>query len=179
MPVIVAPTNPPRVVVVQRRATASVQMPARDAVITQAQQSVGTVTASTVAVEVGSRGPQGPKGDPGDTTFQRPAASVLSALRVVYEVGGAVAPADPHDADQVGAVVGLAVTAASAAGTLVDIQTRGAVDDAGWNWTDGPVFLGADGALTQTPPTAGWEVVVGWPLSPTRLNLTFDEPILL
>lgn len=65
MPIIVAPTNPPRVVVVQRRATASVQTPARYAVITQAQQSIGTVTASTVAVEVGSRGPQGPKGDPG------------------------------------------------------------------------------------------------------------------
>lgn len=130
-------------------------------------------------VEVVTRGPKGDKGDPGGTTFQRPASAALSALRVVYESEGAVAPADPADEYQVGQIVGLTVSAAGAAGVQVDIQSSGAVDDAGWSWTDGPVFLGADGALTQTPPTAGWEVVVGWPLSPTRLNLTFDEPILL
>lgn len=179
MPVIVAPRNPPRVVVVQRRATAAVQTPAREALIAQARESVKTVSANTRTVEVGSRGAQGPKGDPGGTTITRPAGEALSALRVVYELAGAAYMLDPTSDEQVGLIVGLALTAAPAAGAEVTIQALDVVEDASWSWAIGPVFAGPAGTLTQTPPSEGWEVVVGWASSPTRLLLSFDEPVLL
>lgn len=149
------------------------------AVVVERRRTVVVARPVSVAVPISSPGAQGPKGDPGGTTFQRPSAGPMSALRVVYEAGGAVAPADPQDGEQVGAIIGLAVTAAGAPGVPIDIQAQGAVNDAGWAWADGPVFLGPAGTLTQIPPDDGWEVVVGWALSPTRINLTFDEPIEL
>lgn len=182
MPVIVAQPNPPRVVVVERRNTATIQSPAREAIATVAtveRETVNTVATCTKAVEVFSRGPQGAKGDPGGTTVTRSAGEPLSALRVVYELAGKVFALDPADDTQVGLIVGLSLTAAVAAGADVTVQRFDAIEDAGWAWALGPVFAGPSGTLTQTPPETGWEIVVGWASSPTRILLSFDEPVKL
>lgn len=107
---------------------------------------------------------------------RRPAAEPVSALRVVFESPGGVAHLDPGEDDQVAAMLGLSITAGS--GEIV-VRTSGTIDDAGWSWVEGFVFAGPDGTLTQTPPTAGWEIVIGYAPSATRLNLTFDEPVKL
>lgn len=39
-------------------------------------------------------------------------------------------------------------------GTSVQIQQLGVVTEPSWAWADGPIFLGASGVLTQTPPVA-------------------------
>jgi len=110
----------------------------------------------------------------------RIAGETISALRMVYERDGSVYlldPTDPYSEDPQFAL-GVAVTAAQP-GDTVAVQRSGTIDDAGWTWTPGLVFVGPQGRLVQTPPTSGWELVVGFAPEETRLNLDIDEPVLL
>ena len=45
-------------------------------------------------------------------------------------------------------------TGAAANGAAVEAVAYGPLTEPSWNWTPGPVFLGADGLLTQIPPVA-------------------------
>lgn len=108
----------------------------------------------------------------------RPAAATVSALRLVSEGADGVRHLDPTDAASVAGMLGISITAGDA-GSAISIKAGGSIDDAGWSWSPGFVFAGPSGALTQVPPATGWEIVVGYAPSPTRLNLTFDEPVKL
>ena len=111
----------------------------------------------------------------------RPAAEPISALRLVSDHEDGVRPLDPTSSASVAAMLGVTVTAAGNAGEPVRLRTRvgDTIDDAGWSWVPGFVFAGPNGTLTQTVPTVGWEIVVGYAPWATRLNLTFDEPVKL
>lgn len=115
----------------------------------------------------------------GESTV-RTAGQTLSALRVVYERQGKVYLLDPSDpfSEDVQFMLGVTVSAAQE-GQDVIVQRSGTIDDAGWAWAEGLVFVGAAGTMTQTPPVAGWELVVGSAPSATRLNISFDEPVRL
>lgn len=131
-------------------------------------------------IEVGGRqGVPGPPGPAGGPDVQRAAGEPMSALRVVYESEGDVFLLDPTISAEVHALLGITTMAAGSAGATVSVRTLGSIDDAGWNWSEGLVFAGPNGTLTQTPPSSGWEIVIGYAPSPTRLNLTLDEPVLL
>lgn len=133
------------------------------------------ITSDTLDVENGS----GVAGNPRiNALVRRIAGDTVSALRVVFEDETGIAHLDPTDDDQVAALIGISITAGEE-GAEIRVRTSGTIDDAGWSWTPGFVFAGADGTLTQTPPVAGWEIVIGYAPSATRLNLTFDEPVLL
>lgn len=106
----------------------------------------------------------------------RTAGQTMSALRVVYESQGKVYLLDPLDDRHIDGMLGISLTAAQA-GEAVLVQRAGTVDNSGWMWSEGLVFLGANGVLTQIPPTVGWELVVGNAPSATRLNIDFDEPV--
>lgn len=77
-------------------------------------------------------------------------------------------------------VVGITLNAAILAGTVIVLKD-GAVEETSWSWTVGsPVFLGSNGLLTQTLPTApAFLQILGVPLSPTRLLVSIREPIVL
>jgi len=115
----------------------------------------------------------------GESTV-RTAGQVLSALRVVYERSGRVYLLDPTDpfSQDVQFMLGITVSAAQE-GEDVVIQRGGTIDQAGWTWSEGLIFVGPAGLMTQTPPTVGWELVVGFAPEATRLNIDFDEPIKL
>ncbi|WP_231656668.1 hypothetical protein [Pseudomonas californiensis] len=102
---------------------------------------------------------------------------MVSALRVLYESQAKVFTVNPLT-ESVQQVIGVSITGGSP-DSEITIQTMGFIDDLAWSWTEGLVFCGPDGSLTQIPPTAGWELVVGFASSATRLNLDFDEPVLL
>lgn len=140
------------------------------------------LTAAQEVIEVarqGPPGPQGPIGPAGGAAFERQSAGALSALRVVWEdESGAVRPLDYRDEDHIDLIAGLTLTGTPAAGA-VTVQRGGPVDDAAWAWTSGRVWLGADGALTQTPPADGFDVLVGYAVSPTRLYLDMQDNIEL
>lgn len=133
---------------------------------------------ATVVVTRGIPGPPGPPGPAGGTALQRMAGEALSALRAVYELDGEVYFLDFQDEDHIDLLLGITLTAANA-GQPINVQRSGALDDSGWAWSPGRVYLGANGALTQVPAAAGFDVLIGVAVSATRLILNLQDPIEL
>lgn len=101
----------------------------------------------------------------------------LSALRAVTTDGSGNAVYASTDSLSNAVVVGLTSTAAIA-GSAVSVRTAGIINDAAWSWTKGPVFLGINGALTQTAPTGGSIAVqIGRAITATKLQIDI-EPII-
>lgn len=135
----------------------------------------------TGVLAAGLRGPAGLQGIPGPaggTAFARTAGEILSALRVVYEIDQEVFYLDPDDEDHIDLLLGITLTAADI-GTQVNVQRYGVIEDSAWNWSLGRVWLGANGTLTQTPPLFGFDVLIGYAVSPTRITLNIQDPIHL
>lgn len=129
------------------------------------------------------QGPPGPAGIPGPAggqVLQRKAGMDTSALLVVYEdLFGSVWPADPDVESDVLALLGVTVSAA-VAGQPINVQRLGHIDDEAWQLQPGKrVFLGGQGRLTQEPPQAGYDVLIGMAISQTRLLLNIQDPIEL
>lgn len=131
-------------------------------------------------VMAGQRGAQGRPGTDaggGIQTIVRSAGETVSALRIVFERQQSVLLANPSD-DSVFQALGLSLTAGSA-GTDITVQTQGYVDDSAWSWAEGHVWCGPNGSLTQVPPTSGWDFIIGFATSATRLYIDLNEPVLL
>lgn len=141
-------------------------------------------------VEVNARGPQGPKGDKGDagdsnTVVTMTAGSALGGHRIVAQSptnNNTVVYADASNSAHANLVFGMTLNAASSGGS-VDVAVCGEFTEPTWNWTLGlPIFLSVDGTLTQTAPTssvADFSLVVGFPITPTKLFVNIREPIFL
>jgi hypothetical protein len=93
-------------------------------------------------------------------------------------VDGVPVRADSADATQAGNVAGIASNSVQAGGDL-DIQFSGAITNSGWNWNNGPVFLGPSGTLSQTAPTVGFCQIIGIPINPTTLLVQLQPPVVL
>lgn len=107
------------------------------------------------------------------------AAVPLGGHRVVRaDRPGAVALADASVLDHAGRLVGLTLAAAEA-GRPINVRAGGPVEEPSWRLTPGPVFLGAEGALTQVAPTQGFICQVGTALTPTRMLVALGEPYIL
>jgi hypothetical protein len=118
--------------------------------------------------------------DLGDAVTTATASINLSALRaVILDNAGQFAYADsgtPSHAYRVAGILPYAIPQ-GAEGVAYRL---GEITDAVWNWTRGsPIYLGANGQLTQTPPTTGILLVLAQPISPTVINLVQPVPILL
>lgn len=108
------------------------------------------------------------------------ASASLSALRVVIvNESGLLAYADSATPAHAFRVVGLLASAVSS-GESVAVLIDGLIADSGWNWTIGsPIFIGANGVLTQTPPESGFLQQVATPITATQIDFELQEPILL
>jgi hypothetical protein len=118
--------------------------------------------------------------DLGDAVTTATASISLSALRaVILDNAGQFAYADSSNPSHAYRVAGILPYAISQ-GTEGVAYRLGEITDAVWNWTRGsPIYLGANGQLTQTPPTTGILLVLAQPISPTVINLVQPVPILL
>lgn len=131
----------------------------------------------------GPIGVPGPQGASGDVSFIYQAASAISGHRVVTlnEQGKAIYASATLSA-HANRIVGMTMNAAAADGTL-NVKKFGEATEPSWNWQlDSPVYLDADGFLTQTPPVAPaakFSVVVGFPISATTLFINIGIPITL
>lgn len=137
--------------------------------------------AELLVVTMGDQGPPGIPGAPGPeggSAFQRDAGEPLSALRVVYELNGQVSALDYRDSAHIDLLLGITLTSAEA-GTPINVQRFGPISDSGWSWTPGRIWLGAAGALTQSPPADGFDVLIGAAVSATRITLSIQDPINL
>ncbi|WP_240466932.1 hypothetical protein [Comamonas sp. lk] len=143
-------------------------------------EAVTEIQQEFVVVTEGIQGPPGIPGPAGGQVLQRTAGMDTSALLVVYEdLNGAVWPADPDVERDVLALLGVTVSAA-AGGQPINVQRLGHIDDAAWQLQPGKrVFLGRQGRLTQEPPKAGYDVLIGMALTASRLLLNFQDPIEL
>ena len=155
--------------------------PQQVAVLVDCEQEYAVTHEPAAEVQLvlaGDQGPPGPPGPAGGAAVQRLAGSELSALRAVYELDGYVYPLDYRDSAHIDLLLGVTLTAADA-GQPVNVQRLGAVDDGGWSWQPGRVWLGATGSLTQTPPTDGYDVLIGAAVASGRLLLNLQDPLEL
>lgn len=66
--------------------------------------------------------------------------------------------------------VGITLGAALIGG-LVPIRTSGLATETSWNWLPGPIYLGANGTLTQIAPSSGAIVRMGTAAGPDRMRV--------
>jgi len=99
-------------------------------------------------------------------------------LLAVYELDGQVFALDYRDAGHINLLLGITLTAGGS-GQLLNVQRSGIIDDSGWSWTLGRVWLGADGSLTQIAPADGYDLLIGSVTSATRITLNLQDPIEL
>lgn len=114
-------------------------------------------------VEVQAQGPQGAPGSNSNSSIVRLANQALGGHRVVRATSATHCDYADH-ADTTHGDDTLGVTSnAAAAGDQVNIVTEASIQFVGWAWTPGlPVFLGANGVLTQTEPSTGFVQVIGF-----------------
>jgi len=136
----------------------------------------------TVIVTAGAQGPMGPQGQigpAGGSAFTRRAGETISALTAVYEDSlGIVYPLSNTDEINIDLLAGIAITGAHA-GADITIQRSGPLDASGLNLQPGRVWLGMDGALTQTPPENGFDTLLGYATAEQRIYIDISESIQL
>jgi hypothetical protein len=126
-----------------------------------------SLQAVQVQLDLGLRGPPGQSasGAGGAVEVQAEASQDLSGhLAVGFLSDGRAAKANPGTIRPVGVTPASAMT-----GTPARVVVSGPIDEPSWSWSPGPVYLGANGSLTQVPPTAGEVYVLGEAAGPTRL----------
>lgn len=108
----------------------------------------------------------------------RIAAQDLSGERVVRaDDSGHAVYADSAQVSGSHRVLGLTVNAALT-GNVAKIRSAGRHVFGGWNWnTDLPIFLGSNGALTQSPPTSGFILTIGFADTPTSIVVRIGRPV--
>lgn len=141
--------------------TASVTTPCEDEVIT---------------VELGVMGPPGPMGG---ALLCTAGATVGGHRVVVIGPDGKVQHANASDLSHAGLGMGL-TTCAAAEGESVVVVVAGEVNEPSWSWAASqPIYLSDNGQLTQTPPSTGALIQVGYPSLPTRMLISFSTPVFL
>ncbi len=135
-----------------------------------------------IVVTVGESGPRGIQGESGGETQEYTASEAMSAYRVVVIDGDtAVRLASNLNAAHRSVVLGITETAAAALGT-VRVRRIGKIENAVWAWAPfEPVFVGAAGVLTQTPPAAPavFSQIIAMAMSATALFVWPRESMTL
>lgn len=154
-----------------------------DVIVAQAAQTIVVQTGESTAtvITAGVQGPPGPPGPSGQaiSTMDVYAAATISGYTAVAISNGQAVSADSATVANAGNVIGVAIGGVNA-GALVTVQYLGPLTYNGWAWVLGkPVFVGAGGVLTQTPPTVGFDQIVGTPITPTSILLTLQYPTII
>lgn len=120
------------------------------------------------------------RGDPGI------AANIVSYLAgaalgghraVLVDALGTAIYADKDTPAHYACVIGITQGAATI-GASVAIQTYGEITEGSWTWTPLlPIYLGVNGTLTQTPPTTGFQLILGFAISTTKIFIDIKEAI--
>lgn len=140
---------------------------------------VTVAVAVDTGVEVLFKGPPGRQGDAGPSgagggDVAGVAAVALGGQRAVYLANDGMRYAS---ADNLAMINVLGVTVGAVAqGASVSIRTGGSLTDPAFSFVPGPVYLGLNGLLTQTLPTANSLVVVGDALNATTLLVRVEKP---
>jgi hypothetical protein len=108
------------------------------------------------------------------------ASGNLSGHRAVRAVAaGAVAYASSSAPQDANLVLGI-TTGAAMNGTVAAVQVSGEMTEPSWNWVvSAPIFLGADGVLTQTPAVSGFSIVLAVAIKSDTIVIGIKQPIVI
>lgn len=128
----------------------------------------------------GPQGVQGPMGPSGGAGIERIADGNVSGHRAVRATSAmGVAYADPSTPAHKDLVVGITTTAALS-GDPLTVLASGALVEPSWAWTPNAlIYAGANGTLTQVPPSSGWLRILGFATSATSMVVQLLPPIVL
>lgn len=149
--------------------------------VSRAVSASGAATQVAVTtVTTGIRGAPGVAGSDGGATQTAHADVAIGGHRVICVDDGLTMYADCTQIAHALTVMGMSIAAVSA-GDDVPFVRSGAVTEPSWSWTlDQPVYLGVNGTLTQVlPGNAAFSLVVGFPVTATKLFVSIREPIVL
>lgn len=136
------------------------------------------VVSNTVAVQKVVVG-IGIKGDPGDKgVVQRTAIIALSGQRVLALETEGFVYADPNNLEHIHRIAGISISAFNA-GVMATAQCSGLMEEPTWNWILGiPIFLGLNGILTQSIPDSIFNLIVGTPVTSTKILIAIKQPYI-
>lgn len=153
-----------------------------DAGATTAVQSVQVelveIASGFEIVEVGQQGPAGP---PGGEGILKTAGATIGGHRAVVtdSTSDVVVYADNTNPAHEAAVFGI-TTGAAASGASVLVKTSGEIEEPSWIWTpQGAIYLSTNGNLTQTPPTTGFCLALGYAVTSTKMLVNIGQAITL
>lgn len=132
-------------------------------------------------ISIIEQGPQGIPGIAGNTVLQYVAGINLSGHRmVIVDIGSEVVIyADSTIPSHATKVLGM-TTGAAMLGNLATIRTSGELTEVSWNWDLSlPIWLGINGLLTQVIPSVGFSLIIGFPITATKIYIDIREPIFL
>lgn len=108
------------------------------------------------------------------STITKIAHGVLSGHRVVHSYSlNDVAYPDQTDYVEVRKIIGITTGAAADGGEVV-IQDKGILIEPTWLWSEGDVWLGSSGQLTQIQPASGCLVRIGSAIGTTALQIGIE-----
>lgn len=129
-----------------------------------------------IVVGTGPAGPAGPAGPTGGTATVT-AGENISALRVLRGHADGKYRLCRLQNDDFGTAICLSITAATA-DNPINVIYFGTHTDALWTWSvNTPIFLGANGSLTQTPSNTIYNQIVAIPISETVIKINIHQPV--
>lgn len=150
--------------------------------VTSETPNNAVVLESPEILTVVSGGSQGPPGIPGSAfTYEvAVAGTTLGGHRMVTtNASGKLIYADSSISGHANKVMGM-ITNATTLDELVNVYTTGTITEMSWSWNiDEPLYLSTNGQLTQTPPTTGFLLIVGFPVTSTKIFIDLVSPIIL
>lgn len=131
-----------------------------------------------ISIATASRqGPPGQDGADGNLITRTAAISLSGHRMVTVNEDGELIYADNQTSSHAAAVLGMTTGSASPT-TSVIVRTGGEIAEPSWSWTVGaPIYLSANGVITQTAPTTGFILIIGFALGATSMLLDFKSPI--
>jgi len=163
----------------------------RETLVLVEEASNAILIEEVARVDILTEARQGPPGPPGEdgapgagggvsNVMEYVADGALGGHRIVRATtAGKVGYVDPSDPDQAHAALGL-TTGAVAGGALASVQFAGPITEPSWAWTPNlPIFVGAAGIPTQSPPSSGFHAPVGVAVSATSMVIQLKSPIVL
>lgn len=131
----------------------------------------------TANVSAGIRGLPGSSGTP-DLYYA--SARAIGGHRVVIMTDSfTIDYADATSLSHLYRIIGITLGAV-VQGDMATIRTSGEIVESSWNWImEQPIYLGIDGLLTQVIPIVGFSLIVGIPLTSTKMFFQPHNPIIL
>lgn len=106
-------------------------------------------------------------------------AQAVSALRAIAtDASGNAVYADHNTASTRESIVGISTNAVGNGGT-VHVRYTGVMTDPSWAFTRGPVFVGANGVLTQTAPATGYIRIVAYAIDADTVVVNVQPSIIV